>query len=59
MDRGRAMKIPFGKYKGEFVDYLPDDYLRWLYFQDFLFAGIHAENNLPSNTKTKKGGDLK
>jgi len=53
------MKIPFGKYKGEFVDYLPDDYLRWLYFQDFLFAGIHAENNLPSNTKTKKGGDLK
>jgi hypothetical protein len=30
------MKIPFGKYKGEHVNYLPDDYLWWLFGQDFL-----------------------
>ena len=52
------MKIPFGKYKGEFVDYLPDDYLRWLYFQDYLFAGIHAEK-IYHQTPKRKRGDLK
>ena len=36
MDRGRVMKIPFGKYKGEYVSYLPDEYLWWLFGQDFL-----------------------
>ncbi|MFH0730751.1 MAG: DUF3820 family protein [Pseudomonadota bacterium] len=30
------MKIPFGKYKGEYVRYLPDDYLWWLCGQNFL-----------------------
>lgn len=30
------MKINFGKYRGTYVDELPDSYLQWLYFRDFL-----------------------
>lgn len=30
------MKIPFGKFKGEDVSYLPDEYLWWLFGQNFL-----------------------
>jgi uncharacterized protein (DUF3820 family) len=37
MDRsGVAMIISFGKFKGEQVQFLPDDYLWWLFGQDFL-----------------------
>jgi len=34
------MIIPFGKYKNYPIEHLPDEYLRWLYFQDFLKPDI-------------------
>jgi hypothetical protein len=30
------MKLPFGKYKGTHINYLPDEYLWWIFGQDFL-----------------------
>ena len=30
------MRMPFGKHAGTYVDELPDSYLQWLFWQDFL-----------------------
>lgn len=32
--------MPFGKYSGTCIDQLPDGYLQWLYWQDFLEPDI-------------------
>lgn len=34
------MRMSFGKYKGLSVDQLPNDYVWWLYGQDFLTGAI-------------------
>src|SRR5262245_27373604 len=36
MNRRAAMRIPFGRYKGELLEDLPFAYLEWLNEQDFL-----------------------
>ncbi|MEI6261794.1 MAG: DUF3820 family protein [Deltaproteobacteria bacterium] len=48
------MKIPMGKYKGEYVNYLPDDYLRWLYFQDILKPDIEQAGKIPRTFTSRR-----
>lgn len=37
------MRMPFGKHKGEPVWALPDGYVQWLFFQDFLSSDLESE----------------
>jgi len=36
------MNMPWGKHKGEPVWSLPDNYLKWLFFQDFLSTELES-----------------
>ena len=37
---GTVTTMPFGKYKGKFIADVPDDYLRWLEPQEFVYPRL-------------------
>jgi len=47
------MKMPFGKYKGEFVDELPADYIDWLLTECDLRPALQKE--LEAQLALKRG----
>lgn len=47
------MRMPFGKYKGEFVDELPADYVDWLLAECDLRPALQAE--LEAQLALKRG----